>query len=183
MKKGILIMLLSFVIINMQAQKYYTKEGKITFSSDAPMEKIEAQNYKASTIFDYETGAIEWAVLIKAFEFEKALMQEHFNENYMESSKFPKAKFKGKLKNISSLDLKTNGTYKLDVSGELEIHGVKNEVETVATFVVNDNTITGTSELTVLVADYDIEIPAVVRDNIAKEVKVTIEANYQEFNR
>ncbi|NNE16615.1 MAG: YceI family protein [Saprospiraceae bacterium] len=101
----------------------------------------------------------------------------------MESSKFPKAKFKGKLKNISSLDLKTNGTYKLDVSGELEIHGVKNEVETVATFIVNDNTITGTSELTILVADYDIEIPAVVRDNIAKEVKVTIEANYQEFNR
>ena len=78
-------------------QKYFTKDGKVSFYSDALMEKIEAHNTKAASVIDAENGQMEFAVLIKAFQFEKALMQEHFNENYMESSTYPKASFKGKI--------------------------------------------------------------------------------------
>src|SRR5688500_15395398 len=87
-------------------QKYFSKTGKISFHSDTPMEKIEAHNTTASTVLDIGTGSLEWAVLIQGFKFEKALMQEHFNENYMESTEFPKAKFKGKIDNISSVNFK-----------------------------------------------------------------------------
>ena len=128
---------------------------------------------------DAESGAIEWAVLINAFRFEKALMEEHFNENYMESTKYPKAIFRGKLDNISTVDFSKNGTYTTSVSGELEIRGVKNNVATDVVFEVNNGAIVGKSSLTVLVADYNIEIPKLVRENIAKEVLITIEADYQ----
>ena len=79
------------------AQKYFTREGKVTFISEAPIEKIEAVNQSATAVLDTESNRIEFAILIKAFQFEKALMQEHFNENYMESSTFPKATFKGQI--------------------------------------------------------------------------------------
>lgn len=179
--KSYVILLFAFCMAtaSLNAQKYYTKEGKITFSSDAPLEKIEAHNHKASSVMDVETGNIQWAVLIKAFDFEKALMQEHFNENYMESSKFPKATFKGSINNMADINLAKDGTYQADVSGELTIHGVTNTINTTAEFVVKGGSITATSALKVLVADYNIEIPAVVRDNIAKEVLIEIAADYQ----
>ncbi|MEK7253941.1 MAG: YceI family protein, partial [Bacteroidota bacterium] len=108
MKRTIVLipLLLLFFAQGIQAQKYFTREGKITFVSDAAMEKIEAVTNSATSVIDMATGAVEFAVLIKGFQFKKALMQEHFNENYMESSKFPKATFKGKIDNFSSVNLK-----------------------------------------------------------------------------
>ena len=79
------------------AQKYFTRNGNISFHSDTPMEKIEGHNKNSTAVIDAESGKLEFAVLIKAFHFEKALMEEHFNENYMESNKFPKASFKGQI--------------------------------------------------------------------------------------
>ena len=96
------LVVIAFVLAAQLAfgQKYFSKTGKITFTSQAPLEKIEAQNTSASTVLDIGTGAMEWAVLIKGFKFDKALMEEHFNENYMESSTYPKAKFKGKIEGL-----------------------------------------------------------------------------------
>ena len=164
---------------NIQAQKFYTKTGEVSFFSKTAIEDIQAVSNSAATVYDSESGKLQWSILIKSFEFQKALMQEHFNENYMESSKFPKAIFKGEVKDFQSLSLDQNGTYLMEVRGNLTIHGETNEIITKATFNVVDGTITGTSTVSVLLSDYKIEVPAVVRDNIAKEIKITINAEYE----
>ena len=160
-------------------QKYYSKTGKISFYSDAPMEKIEATNTTASTVLDASTGNIEWAVLIQGFKFEKALMQEHFNENYMESGTYPKAKFKGKVDNISTVDFKKDGVYNVDVSGQMEIHGVTKPVSAKGVITVKGGNISAKSKFSVAVADYGIVIPKVVAENIAKNVEINVQADYQ----
>ncbi len=164
-------------------QKYYSKSGKISFFSDTDMEKIDAENSSASTVIDFSTGAIEWAVLIQGFKFEKALMQDHFNENYMESSKFPKAKFKGVIEDYGKILLTKNGTYLVKVKGDLEIHGVTKPADAEATLVVKGNVISATSKFTVLIADYDIKIPKIVENNIADEVDITVSVDYTLLNQ
>lgn len=179
MKKIILFLFVSIMASNSYAQKYFTKDGQITFLSNAPMEDISAINKKGTCVIDIQTGNIEWAVLINAFKFEKALMEEHFNENYMESTKFPKATFKGTLNNIEEVDFSKDGSYKTGVKGNLEIRGIQKEVSPEVIFNIEDGKINGVCEFKILVADYDIEIPKLVRENIAKEVMVSINANYQ----
>lgn len=161
------------------AQKYFTKEGSISFYSEAPMEKIEAFNKNATSVLDIQSGKMEFAVLIKGFHFEKALMEEHFNENYMESSKFPKSTFKGEITNLSEVNFSTDGKYKVNVKGNLTIHGETNPVETTGTLMVDGGKIIASSVFKVTVADYKIEIPKLVRENIAKEVDITVDLNYQ----
>lgn len=178
MKRYLILIILFAYMLPMNAQKYFTRDGKITFLSNAPMEEIRAKNERATSVIDLETGDVEWAVLINAFKFKKALMEEHFNENYMESTKFPKAIFKGTIEDIGAIPLDADGTYQGVVTGELEIRGVKKLVNSTIKFVVVDGKIMGTSEITIFVADFNIEIPKVVRENIAKEVLVYIEAEY-----
>lgn len=183
-----LLKLLLFAIVllfsnSIQAQKYFTRTGNIVFSSDTPMEKIEASNQKATSVLDVKTGRIEFAVLIKAFQFEKALMQEHFNENYMDSDNFPKALFKGTILDISKVDLLVDGTYPVKVKGALTIHGETNEVETDGTILIKNGKISASSAFEVIVADYKIEIPKIVRDNIAKIVSITVNIDYEFFKK
>lgn len=167
------------IAFQIQAQKYYSKTGDISFSSTTPLEDIEAESHTAATVFDLESGKIQWAVLIKSFEFEKALMQEHFNENYMESNTYPKAKFAGIIDNPEALDLSKDGTVDVSITGELSIHGQKQNINSNATFTISEGKVTGDSMLKLLVADYGIEIPSVVRDNIAKEITIKIHAQYE----
>lgn len=171
------------VITSVQAQLLYTKEAKVSFESEAPLEKIEAETHKALTVLDLSTGMLEWSVLINAFEFEKRLMQEHFNENYMESEKWPKAIFKGKLMDYAKLSEGWEGTTSVRIVGELTIRDVTKAVETEAELIRDGDQIIGTSSLTVACADYGIEIPKVVRNNIAKEVVIHLEANYAPLER
>ena len=174
---------LLFAFSGLQAQKYFTREGKVSFHSDAPMEKIEAHNNSATGIVDFETARMEFAVLIKAFQFEKALMQEHFNENYMESGKFPKATFKGEIVNKSEVNFVKAGTYKVKVKGEMTLHGVTKPMEANGTLTIKEGMVSLASEFEIMVADYNIQIPAVVKDNIAKVVKVTLAMDCAPFNR
>jgi len=119
-------------------------------------------------------------VLMKGFQFEKALMQEHFNEKYVESSKYPKATFKGGLTDLSQVDFDQPGTYTVAVAGDLTIHGVTREVTTEGTLTVQENgSVLAKAIFPVAVADYEITIPAVVRDNIAKEVEVRVDLAYE----
>ena len=180
MKNNIIkIVIFICVASNLFGQKYFTRTGEISFFSGTSMEDIEAVSNSASTVIDLSSGKIQWAVLIKSFEFEKALMQEHFNENYMESSKYPKAKFSGTINNISDINLKEDGTYTAELSGTLDIHGVKKEVTTTAIFTVENEAVSAENVLKILVADYDIKIPSVVKDKIAKEIEIKIKANYE----
>ena len=171
------LLFLSSQIAN--AQKYFTREGKVSFTSEAPLEKIEAQNEKATSVLDASSGQMQFAILIKAFQFEKALMQEHFNENYMESSKFPKAIFKGQIADMSGLDFRQDGTYEVVVKGAMTIRGIAKEIEVPGTIAIKDGVISANSTFELTVADFDIKIPKVVRENIAKTVEVTVNIDYE----
>lgn len=163
------------------AQKYFSKTAKVSFVSEAPIEKIVATNNSGYLVMDVATGQLEMSVLIKAFQFDKALMQEHFNENYMESDKYPKAFFKGRIENISALSLTNDGTYQADVVGNLTIHGIIKPFSTHAKMIVNGGKISAEGNFEVAIADYGIEVPKVVRDNIAKQVMVSIRADLQKL--
>ncbi|HSI90317.1 MAG TPA: YceI family protein [Adhaeribacter sp.] len=182
MKK--LTLLLAFIIAlafnRVQAQdKYFTKTGKISFFSSTPMEDIEAHNSKATSVLDAKTGKMEFAILMKAFEFKKALMEEHFNENYVESGKFPKATFAGAITDPAAVDFAKDGTYKVTVKGKMTIHGVTREVEAPGTITVQNGVVKASSVFNVAPEDYEIEIPKLVRDKIARQIKVTVDMDYQ----
>jgi polyisoprenoid-binding protein YceI len=169
------IMLLVLMAFSASAQRYITKTGFIRFHSDSPLEKIEAVNRQVNSALDITTGDFVFKVLMKSFTFEKALMQEHFNENYVESDKFPNADFKGKITNLSSISLKNDGTYNATVEGKLTIHGVTKEVKQTGTFEVGGGKIKGTSKFNILLSDYNISIPAAVGKNISNTVEITVD--------
>jgi polyisoprenoid-binding protein YceI len=173
--KTIIFMVSAVLLLSASAlhgQKYFTRSGKVSFYSDAPMEKIEAHNQQGTAVLDFGTGAMEFAVLIKSFQFEKALMQEHFNENYLESNQYPKSTFKGQVLDIKSINLKKDGTYKAKVKGNLTIKNVTKEVETEGVFVVSKGNVTAKANFNLAVADYNISIPKLVADKIAKIVAI-----------
>lgn len=159
--------------------KYGSRDGEITFFSQAPLEDITAVNRKAASVFVPASGALEFSTLIKAFEFEKALMQEHFNENYMESGTFPKATFKGRLVAEEGDDLTKSGTHSVGVEGVLSIHGVEKPLSTTGTLeVTSDGKIKATSKFSVSPEDHGISIPGVVREKIAKEISISVNISY-----
>ncbi len=183
MKKLIFSLLFVGIGLTVYGQKYFTKEGSITFHSDASMEKIEAVNNRVTAVLDIESCAVEFALLVKAFQFEKALMEEHFNENYMESDKYPKALFKGQIDNPDEVRFKEKGEYKALVSGDLTVHGVTNKVETEVAIVVDEEGIKGSTDFILACADYKIKIPKVVADNVAKEIEILVSTNFQPLVR
>lgn len=162
-------------------QKYFTKTGKISFdaTSTSSPDKIFAVNKNVACVIETSSGDVQFSALMKGFEFEKALMMEHFNENYIESSKYPKAVFKGTIQNISSIKFTTNGTYIAKVKGNITLHGQTKEIETTGSIVVKDAKISLTANFTVIVADFKISIPTVVANSISKTVKVNINCNLE----
>jgi len=159
-------------------QKYFSKTGYVHFLSEAPIETIEATNNNSYVVFDATSGQMEWSVLIKGFKFEKALMQDHFNENYMESHKYPKAVFKGKA-DCGQINFSKDGQYSMDVSGNMTIHGVTKPLNSPAKLIIKDGLLSVSGTFDIAIADYGIEVPKVVRENIAKNVKVTVKAGLQ----
>ena len=174
--------MLSFAV-GASGQKFFTKDGTVTFESDAPLERIEAVNDKALCVWDTETGAVQVSVLMKSFRFEKALMQEHFNENYVESEKYPKAIFKGSVTNMDNVNPNADGNYTANVEGELTMHGVTNPVSTDVNIVVSGGEVKGLTTFELEVADYEIEIPKLVKDNIAKVVKVMVDMDLKPLEK
>lgn len=159
--------------------RFFTRQGHISFYSHTPVEDIQAINNQVLSIFDVTTGEIEIVLLMKSFAFEKALMQEHFNENYVESHKFPKASFSGKIEDIQSLlegEITTT-----PVRGMLTIKDVTQVVTVETRFVFEKDQITLRGKFMITVADYNIKIPAIVRNNIAREVEVTFQLIHQPY--
>ncbi len=162
------------------AQRYISKNGHIWFYSHTPIEDIEAHNRQVVSILDALSGTIQFSLLVKSFEFKIALMQEHFNENYMESDKFPKAGFKGIVNDIETIDFNKDGDYPVEVSGDLFIHGVTKPVTTKGTITVAGSAISARAKFIVAPKDYDIKIPSVVENNIAKEIEVSVDVTYNQ---
>ncbi|MEM6630696.1 MAG: YceI family protein [Bacteroidota bacterium] len=161
------------------AQKIMTRTGHIWFSSHTPIEDIEAHNHQAMSVLNTQSGDVAFAVLIKGFQFEKALMQEHFNEKYMESDTYPKSTFAGSITNLSDISLDKDGEYTAQAKGTLTIHGVGKEVETTGMLTVTEGKVMLKANFPVELADYEINIPSVVRDNIAKTINISIDLSYE----
>lgn len=155
-----------------------TRTGVTSFFSHAPLEDIEAVNERTTAALNLEKGEIVVKMLIKHFTFENALMQEHFNENYMESETYPTALFKGTFKTDKPIDLSTDGMYKVTVDGELTIHGETKPHTGTATITVKDGKVSAETKFVASPADYGIEIPTVVVRNIAEEIEVTTKLDF-----
>ena len=176
-----LVLLLILAISQMAfAQKHITREAKIYFFGATDLENINATSNQVSSIIDTESGALVFQVLVNSFVFEKALMQEHFNENYAESETYPKTFFKGKFLNWSEVDIKKDGKYTLKVEGVLNFHGVEKNIELDIVLVVKEKKMSLTANFKIVPEDYNIEIPSAVRNKIAESFDVSVEANYQE---
>lgn len=161
------------------AQVYVTRMGQISFFSKTPMENIDAVNNEVTSMLNTTNGEIVYALLVKSFRFERALMEEHFNENYLESGKFPKAMFNGKISNLSEVDFKKDGKYPAAVGGDLTIHNVKRHVVANGFITVAGNKITINASLDVQPQDYDIKIPTLVADKIAENIAITVNCQYE----
>lgn len=186
MKPSIIVFGILFVgqvsSFSVQAQKYMTKNGNISFFSETPMETIKADNSQVNAALDAQSGDIVFKVLIKSFQFPKALMQEHFNENYMESDKYPNSIFKGKITNLSTIDFSKEGTYDSVIEGDMTIHGVTKAISVKGTFTVKSGEmIHGQSKFLVQVADYDIKISGTVINNIAESIEVIVDIELAKF--
>ena len=166
--------LISAIILKAQ-DKYYTKSGSISFYSKTPLEDIEAEHKSAVCVLDTKSGTLQFTVLIKGFEFENEEMQDHFNEDYLESNKYPKAEFKGQILNNSSVNYTKPNSYPVNLKGQLTIHGVTKEVQTTGTIKVAADGLIATSSFVIKVADYNIKIPSLVEDKEAKTVKIIVD--------
>lgn len=161
--------LLSFS--NLKAQSYKTTNGKVSFFSSAPVEDIKADNSKVSGIFDAQTGNLAFLVPINGFRFDKSLMQEHFNEKFLESHKYPEATFEGKL---SGYNTAKTGTQIARANGNLTIHGLTVRSDIPGTIKFQDNQVFMEAKFLVKLEDHEIQIPKVLFYNIAEEVEVTV---------
>ena len=179
MKKIFLSVTLFTSLALLAQDKMITKTGKITFEASVPaFEEVKAKNDGVTCVLNSKTGEIASLALMKGFRFKLALMEEHFNENYMESSQYPKATFKGKVLNFSASKLSsTKSTY--DLEGDLTIHGVTKKIKTKINLSLNSGNITATSNFTVKAEDYKIEIPGLVKDKFAENIKITINFNLE----
>ena len=155
--------------------KYMTKTGVISFFSASIMEDIEARNNKVAAVLDLSTGQLAFAVPVREFQFKRTLMQEHFNENYMESEKYPKATFTGQVVNAAQvLKLPPTASQNVEVEGQMTLHGVSHKVAVSGTLQQRDGQLIVFAYFNIAPADYAIDIPLLVREHIAKSVSVRV---------
>lgn len=177
MKKLFILPILISICFSSFAQKFISDQSRIRFYSSAPVEDIEAINEQSKSVIDLESGAFAFTVPSNQFQFKKKLMQEHFNENYMESEKFPKSTFTGKVKNWDEL----KGEEKIIASGELTIHGVTKTVDIPATLITQTDRLIVDGVFPIALAEYKIKIPKALFYNIADTVEVTVHFEYKPF--
>lgn len=169
------LMLLVLAVSGAEAQRYITEKGQIGFFSKAALEDIKADNSKATSLFNTSTGDVAFVVPVNEFQFEKALMQEHFNEKYMETEKYPRATFQGKLNNF---DASATTVQNVTAKGKLTIHGVTKDVEIPGTVQKQGEKYIMKSDFMVKLADYNISIPQLLWQKIAEQIKVSINFTY-----
>lgn len=169
------------------AQNIYKAENAYTrFFSEATIEDITASNNKVTSFLDLQSGEIVFSVPIQEFEFDKSLMKEHFNENYMEVSKgknYSISTFKGKITNFNTLNLEKDGVQEVLIKGELMIHNVSKTYQVKGSLARKGSEIKGEAKFKVRLEDHEVEIPSIMFQNIAEEVEVTVLATYKPFKK
>lgn len=174
MKKVSTFLIILFVSVSsLYAQKFIGKTGKASFTSDAPMELINAASNELVGILNTTDRTFAFSIVITSFKgFNSELQREHFNENYMESDKYPKASFTGTI--VENVDFSKDGTYQVNAKGKLNIHGVTVERTIPATIITKAGKPSISSKFTVKLVDHKIEIPTIVMKKVAEEVYITI---------
>lgn len=166
--KNILFILLAVYSINSSAQNRHTKNGHIRFFSEAPLENIEPHNHKVGGILDMAKNEVAISLLIESFKFDKPLIEEHFNENCLESDKFPKASFIGNFQSKELIDTNKNGTYPVAIEGKLALHGVTKTRQSTGNITI------AKTKFQISIKDYNTEIPTSAIKNISEVVDVTV---------
>jgi len=156
-------------------QLYYSKSGFIGFYATTPLEEIKGENNQAYAVVDLGKKELAFTALVKGFIFPKELMQEHFNENYVESDRYPKASFTGNF--TGDVNMAREGSYPVRVKGQLSLHNIVHEVEMPAVLEVKGGMLIASARFVVMPEDFQIEIPSVVRNKIAREVTINVKAN------
>ena len=179
MKRTFLIIALIFCVSRITSQQLYTNKGETIFDgSKESFEPIKATNNSSISIIDTDNGNIAALIYIKDFDFRLGLMQEHFNENYMESNKFPKSTFEGVIQNFNFKKLENNYTNFI-IEGEIEIKGVKKNISTVARIKKTDDGIDLNTSFNIKLSDYNIKIPRLVFKKIDENVVVNLNYSYE----
>ncbi len=171
------LLLLSLCLSGFSQDLYKVNKSTISFFSEAPLENIEATNSKAQGLINLATKKIAFIVPIVEFDFEKSLMEEHFNESYMESAKFKTGSFNGDI--ITEENFKKDGTYEVEVSGKLTIHGVTKERTIKGVLTKNKEALSVVSEFDVALADYNIKTPKMVIKNIAENIQIKVDLSFE----
>lgn len=175
MKKAIIaIAVMCSTIFSAQAQKYLTKEGVIDIYSETSLFVIEAKNQKVASILNADNGEIVVSTLARSFKFKEALVEEHFNENYMESHLYPKAQFKGKIVNFNQINTSKDGSYTIQIEGDLTLHGETRPVKTSGKLSVKSGSIIASTEFFISLENYKIKIEEQYKDRIKDEIKLTV---------
>jgi hypothetical protein len=178
MKKIILLIMCVATLTVVHAQNLYKAvDGEISFFSKTPMEDIDAENKNVKALINTSTGEVAFIATNVGFHFEKPLMEEHFNENYMESDKYKVSVFKGKI--VEDIDFTKDGKYNVTVKGFLNIHGVEKEREVPGIVSVENGKVNVLTDFVVKVKDHKIKIPKLVVKNIAETVKVAVNLNFE----
>jgi len=172
----LLVAIVLFPLGGYAQKRYFSERSSITFFSEGVIEDIKATNTKVTSIFDLASGEVAYLLSPKDFQFEKKLMQVHFNEKYMESEKYPKSTFQGK---IVGYDAANGQLQQVKALGKLTIHGVTRDVDMPGTLHIEGNTVNLKSQFVVKLVDYNIKVPQIVWQNIAQQVEVTVQFLYR----
>jgi polyisoprenoid-binding protein YceI len=173
MKKLIVLL---FLPCSLLAQKFTVDQSKVTFFSDATLEDIYAENTKTTSLYNLTTQEIVFSIPVKEFAFDRSLMREHFNEKYLESEKYPKSVFQGK---IERFDPALTGPQEVVAKGKLTIHGVTKDIEVPGTIEKAGDQLSMKAKFNVKLEDYNVERPQLLWQKIAEEVEVAVELQYK----
>ncbi|MEP6465077.1 MAG: YceI family protein [Parafilimonas sp.] len=172
MKKICFLLVLLFVFKASNGQFYTTKNGFTGFYSKTPFEDIIAENNQVYAVMDIAKKTLAFSMLMKGFIFKKELMQEHFNENYAESDKYPKATFTGTFNEV--VDVAKDQNITLHISGIITLHGVSKPLNTTAILQIQNDLLNGNCSFALIPGDFNITIPSLVKEKIAKEINVQV---------
>tara|TARA_B110000438_G_scaffold288074_1_gene321084 strand:- start:262 stop:804 length:543 start_codon:yes stop_codon:yes gene_type:complete len=179
MNKNIITLLFVLYSVSSFSQKYISRNGFVQFNASTPLEIINPINNHVSSVFNSENGEIVFQMNMISFKFEKALMETHFNEKYIESEKYPKSTFIGKIKDWNS-NLLDGENHNVIAVGTITIHGIEKEIEVKGSIQKNNSKITIKSDFELIILDFEIKIPKLVRDKISKKVKVEVNINLKQ---
>lgn len=185
MKRLAILFFLSVVPLMASTQDtlWFTRSGHIYFISHTDIIDIDANHYQVGSFFNTRTGELVFTLLMKSFQFTLPLAEEHFNENYVESEKYPKSTFKGKITGYDPARLLSNADYPVEVEGDLTIHGVTARVKEKGVIRKNGDEIRATSRFNILLDTYRIKVPNIVADRVATVIPIDVEMVYKLYQK